>query len=107
MLIFESFQKYFATFLSRRQLPLQNLPVWTGASSLDRSQAAQGRSDSKRLGSKTGRGMKHPKAQVSENNGLNDSTSLQELDGLVKQVEMFKNKIRDLFMRAQEMKPCD
>ena len=44
-------------------------------------------------------------AQVSENNGLSESADFQELDGLVKQVDMLKKKIRDLFMRAQETRP--
>ena len=57
-----------------------------------------------RLSSKTGPSRKQSKAQVSENNGLSDSVDLQELDGLVKQVEMLKKKIRDLFMRAQEIR---
>ena len=44
-------------------------------------------------------------AQVSENNGLSESADFQELDGLVKQVDMLKKKIRDLFMRTQETRP--
>ena len=67
-----------------------------------RRQSGGGR---KRLSSKTGPGRKQPKAQVSKNNGLSDSADLQELDGLVKQVDMLKKKIRDLLMRAQEKMP--
>jgi hypothetical protein len=67
----------------------------------------QSRRGSKRLGSKTGRGLEQAKAQVSENNGLSDRADLQTLDGLVKQVEMLQKKMRDLFIRAQEIKPRD
>lgn len=66
-----------------------------------RRQSGGGR---KRLSSKTGPSRKQPKAQVSENNGLGDSVDLQELDGLIKQVEMLKKKLRDLFMRTQEIR---
>ena len=67
----------------------------------------QKRNGSKRLGSKTGQGLEQVTTQVAETNELSDSTDLQELEGLVKQVEMLKNKMRDLFIRAQEMQPRD
>jgi hypothetical protein len=61
----------------------------------------------KKLGSKIKPSLKQLEAQVSENNGSGDSIGLHELDRLVKQLEMLKNKIHDLFIRAQEMKPRD
>lgn len=67
-----------------------------------RRQSGRGR---KRLSPKTSPSLKQPMAQVSENNGLSESADFQELDGLVKQVDMLKKKIRDLFMRAQETRP--
>ncbi len=84
------------------------------SSGLDRSdkhgygcRRRQSRSGSKGLGSKTGRSLEQAKAQVSENNGWINSGGLQELIGLVKQAEVLKNKMRDLFIRAQERKSRD
>ena len=100
--------------IEKGQRAPSNATAAADPSGLDRSDGSgcgcsrrQGRSGSKRMRSKACRGMKQAMAQVSENNSLGDSAGLKELEGLVQQVEMLKNKMRDLFIRAQEIKPRD
>jgi hypothetical protein len=63
--------------------------------------------DSRTTGMKAGRGAHQAGARGSENKSPGASAGLLELEALVKCVEMFKNKMRELLERARETKRRD